>query len=151
RVNESFEETLESVVLLAFFIPMIMYSGGNVGTQSLADFVRGLVLGTMTKNVFCGMIRREFSTGHLIGLISSVLISLLYFIFYGNGMLGIIVGVSILCTLSISAVVGAVIPLIINKLKIDPAIASGPFITTLNDIIGLMIYFSIATYLMEFL
>src|SRR5699024_6422920 len=73
------------------------------------------------------------------------------FIFYGNGMLGIIVGVSILCTLSISAVIGAVIPLIINKLKIDPAIASGPFITTLNDIIGLMIYFSIATYLMEFL
>lgn len=150
-VIESFEETLESVVLLAFFIPMIMDSGGNVGTQSLAVSVRGLALGTIEKNGFWGMIRREFSTGALMGLICMALISLLVFIFYGNGMLGIIVGISILCTLSISAVIGAVIPLIINKLKIDPAIASGPFITTLNDIIGLMIYFSIATYLMEFL
>ena len=150
-VIESFEETLESVVLLAFFIPMIMDSGGNVGTQSLAVSVRGLALGTIEKNGFWGMIRREFSTGALMGLICMALISLLVFIFYGNGMLGVIVGISILCTLSISAVIGAVIPLIINKLKIDPAIASGPFITTLNDIIGLMIYFSIATYLMEFL
>src|SRR5699024_10695434 len=150
-VIETFEETLESVVLLAFFIPMIMDSGGNVGTQSLAVSVRGLALGTIEKNGFWGMIRRVFSTGVLIGLICIALFSLLVFICDGNGMLGIIVCVSILCTLNISAVIGAVIPLIINKLKIDPAIASGPYITTLNDIIGLMIYFSIATYLMEFL
>src|SRR5699024_12367782 len=117
-------------------------SCGYVGTKAVAVAVRGLALGTIEKNGFWGMIRREFSTGGLMGLICMALISLLLFIFYGNGMLGIIVGVSILCTLSISAVVGAVIPLIINKLKIDPAIASGPFITTLNDIIGLMIYFS---------
>src|SRR5699024_9962269 len=142
---------LESVVLLAFFIPLIMDSGGNVGTQSLAVSVRGLALGTIEKNGFWGMIRREFGTWALMCIICMALISLLVFIFYGNRMLGIIVVVSILCTLSISAVIGVVIPLIINKLKIDPAIALSPFITTLNDIIGLMIYFSIATYLMEFL
>lgn len=66
-------------------------------------------------------------------------------------MLGVVVGLSILVTLSISAVVGLIFPLVLNKLKFDPAIASGPFITTINDIIGLMIYFSIATILMNYL
>lgn len=146
-----FEETLESVVLLAAFIPMIMDSGGNVGTQSLAVSVRGLALGTIEKNSFWRMIRRELATGAMIGFVCMILITLLVVIFYGNPMLGVIVGISIMLTLSVSAVIGAVIPLIINKLKFDPAIASGPFITTLNDIIGLLIYFSIATYLMDFL
>lgn len=150
-VVHQFEETLESVVLLAFFIPMIMDSGGNVGTQSLAVSVRGIALGTIEKNGFWRMIRRELSTGALMGLICMALISVIVFVIFKNVMLGVIVGISILGTLSISSVVGAIIPLIINKLKIDPAIASGPFITTLNDIIGLMIYFSIATYLMDFL
>lgn len=151
EVIERFEETLESVVLLAFFIPMIMDSGGNVGTQSLAVSVRGLALGTVEKISFWKIVSREFRTGALMGLVCMVLISLIVFIIHGNGMLGVIVGVSILFTLSISAVVGAVIPLVINKIKLDPAIASGPFITTLNDIIGLMVYFSIATYLIDFL
>lgn len=146
-----FEDTLESVVLLAAFIPMIMDSGGNVGTQSLAVSVRGLALGTIEKGSFFRMIRREFSTGALIGLLCMILITILVTFIYGNTMLGVIVGVSILITLSISAVIGSVIPLIINKMKIDPAVASGPFITTINDIVGLLIYFSIATYLMDFL
>src|SRR5699024_7065738 len=146
-----FEDTLESVVLLAVFIPMIMDSGGNVGTQSLAVSVRGLALGTIEKGSFFRMIRREFSTGALIGLLCMILITILVTFIYGNTMLGAIVGVSILITLSISAVIGSVIPLIINKMKIDPAVASGPFITTINDIVGLLIYFSIATYLMDFL
>lgn len=150
-VIDRFEETLESVVALAFFIPMIMDSGGNVGTQSLAVSVRGLALGTVEKNSFWKMVRKEFSTGALMGLLCMILISTIVFFIYGNGTLGLVVGVSILCTLTISAVVGAVIPLIIDKLHFDPAIASGPFITTLNDIIGLMIYFSIATYLMHLL
>src|SRR5699024_1906888 len=86
-----FEDTLESVVLLAAFIPMIMVSGGNVGTQSLAVSVRGLALGTIEKGSFWRMIRRELSTGALLGLICMALISLLVFIFYGIGMLGLVV------------------------------------------------------------
>src|SRR5699024_9197138 len=134
-----FEDTLESVVLLAAFIPMIMDSGGNVGTQSLAVSVRGLALGTIEKGSFWRMIRRELSTGAMIGFLCMFIIAILITVIYGNTMLGFIVGISILLTLSVSAVIGSVIPLIINKLKIDPAVASGPFITTLNDIIGLLI------------
>lgn len=146
-----FEETLEAVVLLAAFIPMIMDSAGNVGTQSLAVSVRGLALGTIERSSYGKIIRREFSTGAMIGLICMVLIIIMISLLYNNWILAFIVGFSILCTLSISAVIGAIVPLIINKLKFDPAIASGPFITTLNDIIGLLIYFSIATSLMDVL
>ena len=145
----SFEETLEAIVLLAVFIPMIMDSAGNVGTQSLGVAVRGLALGTIEKGSFVKIIRRELSTGALIGLICMVLITALIALFYGNPILGLIVGVSILITLTVSAAIGAIVPLIIDKLNFDPAIASGPFITTLNDIIGLLIYFSIATALMD--
>lgn len=146
-----FEETLESVVLLAVFIPMIMDSAGNVGTQSLAVAVRGLALGTIEQGGFFRMVRRELGTGVLIGIGCMVTIFVLILVRYQNWLLALIVGVSLLFTLTISAVVGAVVPLIINKLKLDPAIASGPFITTVNDIIGLVIYFSIATALMDML
>lgn len=146
-----FEETLESAVILAAFIPIIMDSGGNVRTQSLAVSVRGLALGTMKGKRIWRLIKRELATGFLIGLSCMKLISILTLIFHGNFMLGVIVGLSILITLSISAVIGLIFSLILNKLKFDPAIASGPFITTLNDIVGLMIYFTIANLLMGFL
>ncbi len=146
-----FEDTLEAVVVLAVFIPMIMGSAGNLGTQSLAVSVRGLALETIEEGGFFKMVRREFSTGFLIGIFCMILITIMITIIYGNWVLALIVGVSILCTFSISAVIGSTVPLIINKLKLDPAIASGPFITTVNDIVGLLIYFSIATSLMEFL
>lgn len=150
-IINSFEETLEAVVLLAIFIPLIMDSAGNVGTQSLAVAVRGLALGTINRSSIGSMLKRELGTGVMLGLISMVPLIVLISVLYGNWMLALIVGVSILCTLSVSSVIGATVPLIINKLKLDPAIASGPFITTLNDIIGLFIYFSIATALMEYL
>lgn len=146
-----FEETLESVVLLAVFIPMIMDSAGNVGTQSLAIAVRGLALGTVEKQRSFKMILRELRIGVMIGLICMVVITALVYLFYGHLVLGLIVGVSILATLSLSAMIGAIVPLIVNRMNIDPAVASGPFITTLNDIIGLLIYFSIATTLIDFL
>lgn len=146
-----FEETLEAVVLLAAFIPMIMDSAGNVGTQSLAVSVRGLALGTIEKSSYGKIIRREFNTGAMIGFICMVLVVGLIALLYQNWILAIVVGVSIFLTLSFSAVIGAIVPLIINKLKFDPAIASGPFITTLNDVIGLLIYFTIATSLMDIL
>src|SRR5690625_767141 len=146
-----FEETLEQVVVLAAFIPMIMGSAGNIGTQSLAVAVRGLALETIEAGGFWKMIRREFSTGFMIGMICMILITIMISILYNDWMLALIVGVSILCTFGISAVIGSTIPLLINKLKLDPAIASGPFITTVNDIVGLLIYFSIATSLMTYL
>ncbi|GAA4075562.1 magnesium transporter [Amphibacillus indicireducens] len=146
-----FEETLEAVVLLSVFIPLIMDSAGNVGTQSLTVAVRGLALGNIKQGGFWRMIKRELTAGFLLGLVCMVSITVLISVIYGNWILAVIVGVSLLCTLTVSTVVGFIVPLIINKLKFDPAIASGPFITTVNDILGLVIYFSIATALMHLL
>ncbi|MFA1818818.1 magnesium transporter [Virgibacillus oceani] len=147
-----FEETLEAIVLLAAFIPLIMDAAGNVGTQSLAVAVRGLALGTIQKGSLGRMVRREFATGLMLGLTCMIVLGItINLIYQGNAMLAFIVGISIFITLSISTIIGATVPLVINKLKLDPAIASGPFITTINDIIGLLIYFSIATTLIDYL
>nr|WP_306301180.1 magnesium transporter [Thalassobacillus sp. C254] len=88
----------------------------------------------------------------MIGLACAiVLMGLIPILYDGNILLAFIVGTSIFLSLTISTVIGATVPLIINKLKLDPAIASGPFITTVNDILGLLIYFSIATSLLQYL
>ncbi|OLO40583.1 magnesium transporter [Alkalihalophilus pseudofirmus] len=146
----TFEETLEEIVLLAVFIPLIMDSAGNTGTQSLAVTVRALATGTLEKKGLWNTVKREFGTGMMLGLICAVTLILVVPFLYGY-MIAFIVGVSLFLTLSIATVVGATVPLLINKLKLDPAIASGPFITTVNDILGLLIYFSIATSLIHYL
>src|SRR5699024_10066794 len=132
-----FEETLEAVVLLAAFIPMIMDSAGNVGTQSLAVSVRGLALGTLERGYYWKIIRRELSTGAIVRIICMSIITIMISLLYGNWMLALIVVISRFLTLILAAAIGVIVPLIINKLRFYPAIASGPFITTSNDIIGL--------------
>ncbi|CAM3929573.1 magnesium transporter [Alkalicoccus chagannorensis] len=151
NVIDQFEETLEAVVVLAAFIPLIMDSAGNTGTQALAVVVRRLATGDVEKGQLGGMIRREFGTGIFLGFFCAVTIMILIPLLYGSWVLAAVVGASLFFTLSVATIVGAVIPLIINKLKIDPAVASGPFITTLNDVIGLMIYFTIATSMLAYL
>ncbi|SDC74867.1 magnesium transporter [Shouchella lonarensis] len=144
-----FEETLEQVVLLAAFMPLIMGTAGNTGTQSLAVAVRGLATGSFERSGVWKPIRRELGTGLLLGLICMVVLMVIISVFYqGNWTLAFIVGISLFVALSIAAVIGTIIPLIIDKFKIDPAVASGPFITTLNDIIGLLVYFTVATVLL---
>ncbi|WNF38455.1 magnesium transporter [Bacillaceae bacterium IKA-2] len=148
-----FEETLEQVIILAVFIPLIMDSAGNTGTQALAVVVRALALGKLKDSSIKKMIKREFGTGIMLGLICAITLLIIVPIIYPEGgiVLAGIVGVSLFFTLSLSTMVGAIVPLIINKLKIDPAVASGPFITTINDIMGLIIFFSIATALLDYL
>ncbi|MDN6271024.1 MAG: magnesium transporter [Tetragenococcus koreensis] len=147
----SFEETLESVVLLAAFIPVMMDTAGNVGTQSLAVSVRNLNVEKDEKQSLWKTVRKEFGAGILIGIAAAIVIFLVIAIFYQNITLAFIVAISLCFTISFSTVVGAVIPAIADKLHVDPAVASGPFITTINDALGLMLYFSIATSLIHVL
>lgn len=146
-----FEETLEEIVLLAVFIPLIMDSAGNTGTQSLAVMVRSLATGTFEKKGLMHTIKREFGTGIMLGIVCALVLMIIIPFLYGSYLIAFIVGISLFLTLSVATIVGAVVPVAINKLNLDPAIASGPFITTVNDIIGLLIYFSIATSLMQYL
>ena len=115
----SFEETLSQVVVLAAFIPVIMDSAGNVGTQSLAVAVRNISMGEKrTKEEFWQNIFKELLAGMMIGLAAGVVLALVAGIFYQNIVLALIIAFSLFITLSLSTVVGAVIPFLINKLKI---------------------------------
>lgn len=140
-----FEETLDTVVALAFFMPMIAGMTGNTGTQSLAVVVRGLVSEDLNIKQVVKLILRELWVGITIGITCSILISIIAYIWRDNFTLGLVVGSSLLLTLIIGTLAGTIIPLILYKFNIDPAVASGPLITTINDILSLLIYFGIAT------
>ncbi|GEK88720.1 magnesium transporter [Alkalibacterium putridalgicola] len=147
-----FEETLESVVLLAAFMPIMMGTAGNVGTQSLAVAVRNLTIDDdRDKDSFFQTIKNELGAGMIMGLIAGLVMIGIVVVIYGNPVLAFIIAVSMFITVSLATVIGTTIPTIINKFKIDPAVASGPFITTINDSLSLIIYFTIATMLIEFL
>ncbi|WP_018931733.1 magnesium transporter [Gracilibacillus lacisalsi] len=144
-IISSFEETLESVVALAFFMPLIAGMTGNTGTQSLAVVVRGLVSEDLNFKQVLKLILRELWVGIIIGVTCGLMIAVIAYLWRGNMTLGLVVGSSLLITLIIGTLAGTIIPLILYKLKIDPAVASGPLITTINDIFSLLIYFGIAT------
>ncbi|MBP1994017.1 magnesium transporter [Paenibacillus eucommiae] len=146
-----FEDTLNQIVALTFFMPMIAGMTGNTGTQSLAVVVRGLISKKLSGKEVRGLIIRELLVGLIIGLTCGILITLLAYVWQGSLMLGFVVGISLISTLIIGTIAGTVIPLLLNKLKIDPAVASGPLITTLNDVLSLFIYFGIATLFISYL
>ncbi|GAE28889.1 magnesium transporter [Halalkalibacter hemicellulosilyticus] len=145
-IISGFEETLEQVVALIFFMPMIAGMTGNTGTQSLAVVVRGIVTTNVDRKTAFKLILRELRVGIIIGITCGVLISLIAFLWQDQNMyLGFVVGVSLLVTLIVGTLAGTIIPLLLYRFGVDPAVASGPLITTLNDIFSLMIYFGIAT------
>jgi magnesium transporter len=151
RIISSFEETLQKVVALAFFMPMIAGMTGNTGTQSLAVVVRGLITQDINKKVITRLVARELGVGITIGVICAIIIAVIAYIWQGNLILGAVVGSSLFFTLIIGTLAGTIIPLILYRMKIDPAVASGPLITTLNDIFSLMTYFGIATMFLKHL
>ncbi|SEO48681.1 magnesium transporter [Amphibacillus marinus] len=150
-IIDFFEAALEEVVLLAVFIPLIMDSAGNAGTQSLAVIVRAMATGSSEKKSIWQTIKREFGTGLILGVIVAIVLLILVPIVYGSFILALIVAASLFITLSFSTIFGGLVPIVINKLKLDPAIASGPFITTVNDVLGLFVYFTIASTFISYL
>lgn len=146
-----FEETLDKVAILAVFIPLIAGMAGNTGTQALAVAVRGIATGEIEKQGKFKMMIREAGTGLITGLCCGILMMLIVYFWKGNFFLGVLVGISIFFTLIVATLAGSLIPLIMHRLNIDPAVASGPFITTVNDIISILIYFGMATAFMNLL
>lgn len=149
-ILDGFEATLEQVVALIFFMPMIAGMTGNTGTQSLAVVVRGLVTNQLEKRTVIKLIWREFKVGIMIGITCGILVFFVATI-WQDVMFGVVVGISLIATLIIGTMAGTIIPLVLYRLGVDPAVASGPLITTLNDIFSILIYFGIATSMMQYL
>jgi len=142
KVISSYEGNISSIPALAFFIPMITAMGGNVGVQSSAIVVQSLAKGNQFKSIF-SKLGKELLVGLLNGLICSSLIFGIGSVF-GTLNLGLVVSISLFVVIIFASVMGTLIPLILDKYDIDPALATGPFITTLNDVLGLFIYFTVA-------
>ncbi|MDD3030769.1 MAG: magnesium transporter [Candidatus Caldatribacteriota bacterium] len=138
---------LEVVVALAFFIPIIMAMGGNVGAQSSTITVRGLATGQLRLDELWKNIWTETKVGFFIGITIGVMISILTYFWQNDYILGLTIGLSLCVTVIAAATVGTFLPLVFTKLNIDPAVATGPFITTAVDVGSLIIYFSLGTYL----
>ncbi|RFU64111.1 magnesium transporter [Peribacillus glennii] len=146
-----FEETLSQKAILAVFIPLIAGMAGNTGTQALAVAVRGIATGDLEEENKWKLLLREAGTGLITGATCGVLVIFIVYFWQHDLVLGLMVGVSIFATLIVATLAGSLVPLFMHKLKIDPAVASGPFITTINDIISILIYFGMATLFMSYL
>ncbi|MEM4782452.1 MAG: magnesium transporter [Halalkalicoccus sp.] len=151
-VIEQFEDTLEAVVALAFFVPVIMDMGGNVGTQASTIFVRGLALGHIDDRNAMRHFGREGLVGLLIGLLIGSVGALAAFIWQRNEPfaveLALVVFIALVSVCVVASVFGYVIPWTMHKLGFDPAAASDPLITTVKDVSALIIYFGLAAVLL---
>ena len=141
-----FDYVLQSTIALAAFIPVIMGMGGNIGTQSSTMIVRGLATGRVSIENSVKILFKEIRVGLLLGILYGLLLGLfaIFQFIDASPMIGIVVGLSICISMIIAATIGSLVPLILNRFEIDPAIATGPFVTTAIDIIGVAFYFIVA-------
>jgi magnesium transporter len=148
-----YEPVIEQAVIIAAFIPVITAMGGNVGTQSATIFTRGLALGRIDENDLWRIVFRELRVGLFMGLLCGVGVGIIAATLFGGGRvyLGVVVFIAMISAMSVAAMVGAIAPATMKAYGIDPAIASGPLVTTTNDIIGILIYLSTALIFLDHL
>ena len=147
----AFENMLANIVALAAFIPVILGMGGNIATQSSTIIVRGMATGRVNIGGEIKLIFKEIKVGLILGSLYGILLGVFAKFTFTSAPdnLGFVVGLSICASMVVAATVGTIIPLILRKLDIDPAIATGPFVTTSIDILGVLFYFLIAGVFLE--
>jgi magnesium transporter len=143
-----FEISLSKLAYLAAFIPVIMGMGGNIGTQSSTIVVRGLATGRFNIGDIWSVVLKELSIGLILGLVYGVFIGVVAQARYSTAALALSVGLSVVCSMSIAALIGSLVPMAFARIHIDPAVATGPFVTTAIDIISVFFYFQIAVTLL---
>lgn len=146
QVISGFEGGISNVPSLAFFIPLITAMGGNIGVQSSAIVVQSLARGEKQFDSIFQKLGKETLVAILNGLLLSLIIFGVAYLF-DSPQLGLVVSISLFTVIIFAAIFGTLIPLLLDKYKIDPALATGPFITTLNDVLGLFIYLSIGMFM----
>lgn len=149
-----FQSAIESITALAAFIPLTLGMGGNVGTQSATIMVRGLTLGRVPTGQIASVITREIAVGSVGGLFYGAALATLSWIFFHHeaegaawhiAQLAMTVSLAVFCCMTFAAAVGASVPIIFQKVGVDPAVATNPIVTTTTDVMGVLIYFLIAS------
>lgn len=143
-----FEGSLERNAALAFFIPLVMATGGNVGIQSSTLVVQSLANRSAFEDSFSKRIAKMFLVALLTGVVLAIISFLIVFIWKDEQELATVVAISLVAVVMLASFMGTTTPLVLNQLGINPALASGPFITTTNDILGIIVYLAMANLLL---
>jgi magnesium transporter len=144
----SFEPTLDQIVATAVLFPIVMSMGGIAGTQTLTLMVRGMATGQVSARNSPALLRKELAVGMLNGILFSIVIAAIAMIWYDDIPLGLVMAAAILINLIAGALAGALIPVILKRMSIDPALAGGVVLTTVTDVIGILAFIGLATFLL---
>ncbi len=144
-----YEEAFNAIPLLVSFIPMLMDTGGNCGSQSATLIIRGMALGEIRLRDFFRVVFKEFKVSLLVGAALAVLNIVWIFIRYHSFPIALTVGISLFCTVCISKAIGCMLPMAAKKVKLDPAIMASPLITTIVDACSIFVFFNVALALLK--
>ncbi|MCD6541181.1 magnesium transporter, partial [Candidatus Bipolaricaulota bacterium] len=144
-VISAFEEVLGKVIALAAFIPVLIDTGGNTGTQSATLIIRAIATGELTLRRWLSVVAKESAVGILLGTALGSVLYLWSYIWKGDLRVSTAVGLAVVFIVLFANLVGSLLPILLTKLRLDPAVVSSPLITTVMDVTGLLIYFGIAT------
>lgn len=147
-ILESFQNTLQAVIALTFYITILLGAGGNTGNQSSTLIVRALATGDVRGRDWWRILLKELSVGAMLGITLAILLSIKVLI-DGHGEILLVVAASLAVLMTVTNILGALLPIGIKKIGLDPALISNPLIATLSDITGLMIYLSMARWLLH--
>jgi len=145
-----FRYTIQEVVAIVSFIPVIAAMGGNVGLQSSTLIIRGLATGQVEASDVWTVFFRETKVGLLMGLACGLMLTVVGWGLH-QGILGVVVGVSLVIAFLVSTSMATIMPIVLKRMKVDPAVAAGPFVTTVNDITGITIYLTLASIFLDYL
>jgi len=141
-----FGATIEQMVALAFLMPIVASMGGNAGMQTLAVTIRTLATNELTKNNFIQTVSKEFSIGILNGIIFAIISALIVQLWFKDVKLSLIISISMVLNMIVAGLFGILVPVALKRMKIDPAIASSVFVTTITDVIGFLSFLGIGAY-----
>jgi len=147
-VISQFSGTIEAIVALAALMPIVASMGGNAGTQSLAVAVRALATKNLTSSNAGRVVRREAAVGAINGVIFAVLMAAVGYVFFGSLLLGVVIGMAMVINLIVAALAGVLVPLALDRYDLDPALASGTFVTTMTDVVGFFTFLGLATVIL---
>ncbi|MBB5720850.1 magnesium transporter [Loktanella ponticola] len=143
-VISMFESTITELVALAVLMPIVASMGGNAGTQSLTVAVRALATRDLTSSNVWRVIRREALVGLINGAIFAVVMGLIGAVWFGQPMLGVVIAVAMVINLVVAGLAGTMVPVVLEKIGVDPALASGAFVTTVTDVVGFFAFLGLA-------
>ena len=147
-VIAQFEEAISQIVALAVLMPIVASMGGNAGTQSLTVAVRAIATKDLTGSNVWRVIRREVLVGLINGVVFAVVMGVIGFIWFGSPLLGYVIAAAMVVNMVVAGLAGTVIPVILDRIGIDPALASGAFVTTVTDIVGFFAFLGLAAVIL---